>query len=258
LQGIGCNIVNVNDTSNFLAFLKELRSNPIGKNLTLSAAVYTKPFADATGQPSSDLAEFSQVLDHISIMNYDSKSTPTSGAGPDAPLVDSCAPTASQFGSARSALDSWTAAGIPAKQIVLGVPAYGHSFVIPPSVALAGQSNPTLGLYPPYVANNTHKGDRWDGDAGTDVCGNPVGPEGVYTFWGLMEEGFLNTDGTVRQGIDYRYDNCSQTVSKSCPLCFTNIILVPPCLLCILLPPFPHTSWYFKSTARLTEAILSF
>lgn len=216
LQGIGCNIVNADDTSNFLAFLKMLRSSSIGQNLVLSAAVYTKPFADTTGQPSTNLSEFSQVLDYISIMNYDTKSTPSSGAGPDAPLDDSCAPTASQFGSARSAVSAWTAAGIPANQIALGVPAYGHSFIIPPSVALSGQSNDaTLALYPTYTANSTRKGDRWDGDAGMDVCGNPVGPGGIYTYWGLIQEGFLNADGTVPGNIGYQYDNCSQTVSKS-------------------------------------------
>ncbi|KAF7782236.1 CAZyme family GH18 [Agaricus bisporus var. burnettii] len=220
LPGIGCNVFNANDTSNFLSFLKELRSSPIGRHLILTAAVYTKPFADNTGQPSNDLAGFSQVLDHITIMNYDTKSTPTTGAGPNAPLEDSCAPSASQSGSARSALNSWTAAGIPAHQILLGVPSYGHSFVIPSSVALSGQDNLTLGLYPPYVSNNTQKGDRWDGDAGTDVCGNPVGPGGVYTLWGLIEEGFLNTDGTTpflydqSKQVFVSYDNAMSFAAK--------------------------------------------
>ncbi|KAF9452782.1 glycoside hydrolase family 18 protein [Macrolepiota fuliginosa MF-IS2] len=214
LQGIGCNVVNPDDTSNFLTFLKELRSTSTGQGLVLSAAVYTKPFADTTGQPSAKLSEFSQVLDYITIMNYDTKSTPSSGAGPDAPLDDSCAPSGSQFGSAKSSVSAWTSAGIPANQIVLGVPAYGHSFVIPPSAALSGQStngNETLSLYPAYTANNTRKGDRWDGDGGIDVCGNPVGPGGVYTYWGLIDEGYLNADGTIPEGIDSDFDNCSQT-----------------------------------------------
>lgn len=212
LQGIGCNIVNSNDTSNFLAFLKELRST--SPNLVLSAAVYTKPFADTTGQPSTNLSEFSQVLDYIAIMNYDTKTTPSTGAGPNAPLDDSCAPSGAQFGSANSSVNLWTAAGIPANQLALGVPAYGHSFVIPPSVALSEQSNSaaTLSLFPVYTPNSTRKGDRWDGDSGIDICGNPVGPGGIYTYWGLVEEGFLNPDGTIPEKIASRFDNCSQTV----------------------------------------------
>jgi len=214
LQGIGCNIVNSNDTSNFLAFLKELRATSIGKSLVLTAAVYTKPFTDTTGQPSTNLSEFSEVLDHIAIMNYDTKSTPSTGAGPNAPLDDSCAPNGAQLGSAASSVNLWTAAGIPANQIALGVPAYGHSFVIPPSVTLSQQSNgaaTTLSLYPMYTPNSTRKGDRWDGDSGMDVCGNPVGPGGIYTYWGLIEEGFLNPDGTIPGKIASRFDNCSHT-----------------------------------------------
>ncbi|KXN90956.1 Acidic mammalian chitinase [Leucoagaricus sp. SymC.cos] len=212
LQGIGCNLVNSSDTSNFLDFLKELRSSSTGQNLILSAAVYTKPFADSTGQSSTNLSEFSHVLDYITIMNYDTKSTPSSGAGPDAPLDDSCAPTGSQTGSARASVSAWTAAGIPVNQIVLGVPAYGHSYIIPSSVTLSGEgSDTTLSLYPTYTANSTRKGDRWDGDGGLDVCGNTIGPGGIYTYWGLIQEGFLNSDGTIPDDINYRFDDCSQT-----------------------------------------------
>lgn len=220
LQGVGCNFVSSDDTSNFLAFLKELRATSAGKNLILSAAVYTKPFADATGQPSSNLSEFGPVLDHITIMNYDTKSTPSTGAAPNAPLDDSCAPSGSQTGSARSSVGAWITAGIPANQIVLGVPAYGHSYIIPPSVALSGQGSDTaVSLFPPYTANNTRKGDRWDGDGGLDVCGNLLGPGGTYTYWGLINEGFLNSDGTIPGDIKYRFDNCSQTVSRPPTLC---------------------------------------
>ncbi|KAG1806095.1 glycoside hydrolase superfamily [Suillus subaureus] len=37
-QGIGCNTISVHDTANFLAFLQELRQNPVAAKLTLSAA----------------------------------------------------------------------------------------------------------------------------------------------------------------------------------------------------------------------------
>jgi len=157
------------------------------------------------------------VLDYIAIMNYDVKSNPSVGAGPTSPLDDTCAPAGARFGSAVSAVKAWTAAGMPASQIVLGVPAYGHSFVILNSTSTGGASsetaqNSTLPAYPPYNATLEKHGDRWDGDSGLDVCGVMQGPGGVYTYWGLMEEGFLNKDGSPAEGIVYRFDECSQTV----------------------------------------------
>ncbi|TFK74291.1 glycoside hydrolase family 18 protein [Pluteus cervinus] len=210
VQGIGCNVVDPNDTSNFLSFLQELRSSPIGSKLILTAATYVTPFADTTGQPSSDVSQFSKVLDYITIMNYDMKSKPSTGAGPSSPLDDSCAPSAAQYGSATSAVTAWTKSGFPANQIVLGVPAYGHSWTVTPTDALP--SSPTvLAAYPSYDPSKEKVGDAWDGTGGVDVCGVSQGPGGIYTYWGLINEGFLQQDGSVGGGIIYRYDNCSQT-----------------------------------------------
>ena len=69
--GIGCNEVSSADSENFLAFLQELRSQPAGQNLYLTAAVSTTPFVGPDGQPMTDVSQFAQVLDHIAIMNYD-------------------------------------------------------------------------------------------------------------------------------------------------------------------------------------------
>lgn len=212
LQGIGCNIINPNDTPNFLSFLQDLRKTSIGANITLSAATATIPFADSSGNPSTDISGFSKVLDYIAIMNYDVRSSP-SGLGPSAPIDDSCAPVGHQFGSAASAIKAWSGAGMPVNQIVLGVPGYGHSYQIAPNVAFAEGSNAALATYPPFDPAERLLGDRWDGDAGRDVCGAQQGPGGVYTYWGLIEEEFLNTDGSARDGVVYRYDNCSETVS---------------------------------------------
>jgi chitinase len=70
-QGIGCNTISANDTSNFLAFLQELRLDPIGAKLTISAAVALTPFKDASGNPSTDVSGFAEVFDYIALMNYD-------------------------------------------------------------------------------------------------------------------------------------------------------------------------------------------
>ena len=147
----------------------------------------------------------------ITIMNYDLPSNPTIGAGPSSPLNDNCAPMGARFGSAVSAVNAWTAAGMPSNQILLGVPAYGHSYVVPPTQI--SSSNVAQLSYPPFSLSLEQVGDSWSGNGGVlDVCGNVNGPGGTYTYWGLMQQGFLNTDGSVKDGIEYRFDGCSMTV----------------------------------------------
>ena len=143
-------------------------------------------------------------------MDYDLLSNPTIGAGPSSPLNDSCAPMSTRFGSAVSAVDAWTTAGIPRNQILLGVPAYGHSYVVPPTQI----SSPNVAhlSYPPFDLSLEQVGDSWSGDGGVDVCGHMNGPDGTYRYWGLMQQGFLNTNGSVKDGIGYRFDGCSMTV----------------------------------------------
>jgi chitinase len=210
-QGIGCNIISPNDSANFLSFLQEMRTQ--ASNLTLSAAVSIEPFVDASGSPSTDVSSFASSLDWIEIMNYDVFGTFSSVDGPNAPLNDSCATaTGSQQGSAVSAVAAWTQAGFPANQIVLGVPAYGHSYTVPQSAAVTGT---TLNIYTAFDTTNIPIGDSWDPPTTTaDICGNPPvgnGNSGVYNFWGLIEAGFLNEDGTVASGMDSLFDQCSQT-----------------------------------------------
>ncbi|KAG1725270.1 glycoside hydrolase family 18 protein [Suillus paluster] len=209
-QGIGCNIVSENDTANLLAFLEELRLNPVGANLTLSAAVALSPFYDATGSPSTDVTGFAKVLDYISVMNYDVWGSWSSTVGANAPLNDTCASFANQQGSAVSAVKAWTDAGMPTNQIVLGVPSYSHSFSVPPSDAFVSGKK-TLAAYPAFNGSNQPLGDAWDATGGLDVCGVYEGSGGTFNFWGLIDGGFLTEKGKPAEGIYYRYDECSQT-----------------------------------------------
>lgn len=142
-------------------------------------------------------------------MNYDIWGSWSATVGPNAPLNDSCAP--SPEGSAVSAVKAWSSAGFPTQKIVLGVASYGHSFYVTTSSALNASGN--LNLYPPFNKTLQPAGDKWDQTAGgVDVCGNPNVVGGVFDFWGLIDGGFLKADGTVASGIDYVFDNCSQTV----------------------------------------------
>ncbi|KAF8598081.1 glycoside hydrolase [Ceratobasidium sp. AG-I] len=212
--GIGCNAVSANDTSNFLAFLTELRTAL--PNTTFSAATSLAPFlsSDLT-TPSTNVSSFASVLDYIALMNYDVWGPWSSTVGPNAPLNDTCVANATQqVGSAVSAVKAWTDAGIPADQLVLAVASYGHSFSVPASDALTADN--TMVPYPPFNATARPAGDAWDpvpAVGEVDVCGNAVVQGGNWNFWGLVEGGFLNENGTVNAagGIVYRFDECSQT-----------------------------------------------
>jgi chitinase len=212
-QGIGCNTINTADTANLLAFLQELRASPCGEKLIISAASSILPWKDASGKPSADVSGFAKVLDWISVMNYDVWGSWSSAVGPNSPLDDTCAASANQQGSAVSAVAQWTAAGIPKNQIVLGVAGYGHSYTVSPTAAFQANSSSVLAAYPAFDSSKQPEGDKWDDTPGVDECGASQGYGGVFNFWGLVNAGFLTSEGQPAQGISYRFDNCSQTVS---------------------------------------------
>ncbi|KAF7348538.1 Glycoside hydrolase family 18 protein [Mycena venus] len=214
--GLSCNVVNPDDSANFLLFLQELRSQPAAKNLVLTAAVGIAPFVGSDGQPMDDVSQFAAVLDRIAIMNYDVWGSWSPTVGPNAPLNDSCAPAADQDGSAVSAVNAWTTANFPANQenlksqITLGVAAYGHSFSVTPSAAINKMGS--IALYPSFDSSVQPIGSAdTPGDTSLDPCGDPNGVSGIFTFAGLIAGGFLNSNGTAANGIGYVFDSCSQT-----------------------------------------------
>lgn len=229
-KGIGCNTLSPQDSANFLSFIQEVRQ--LASNFTLSAAVHILPWDDANSTPLTDVSAYAKVLDQIGqprrflvlfplayinlipeIMNYDVYGSFSTVTGPNSPLNDSCVPTADQQGSAVTAVNAWTKAGFPANKIVLGVAAYGHSFTVAPSAALTGN---TLNIYTAFDKYNIPNGDSWSPPTtAPDECGNPPvgnGNSGLFNFWGMIDNGFLNQNGTVAAGMNSLFDECSQTV----------------------------------------------
>ena len=209
-QGIGCNIINPDDTANFLLFLQQLREQ-VGNNFTISAAVTITPFMDSNGNPSSNVSGFASVLDYIAIMDYDIYGTWSDTTGPNSPLNDTCAPASARDGSAVSAVNAWQAAGIPAHQIVLGTPAYAHTFKVPNAAALVAGSTTELQLFTTFDKSNPPLGDSLDNTSSTDVCGNLEPQGGTWRFNSIIESGFLTENGTAAPQMVYTYDSCSQT-----------------------------------------------
>ncbi|KAM0211741.1 hypothetical protein ACHAQD_010151 [Fusarium lateritium] len=208
-QGLGCNEINDNDTSNFLKFLQELREDPVGEKLLLTAAGSLFPWNDKTGAASKNLDGFSDVLDYIMLMNYDLFGAWSPTAGPNAPLSRSCDPRNNQ-GAGDEGVAQWISAGMPASQLVLGVPAYGHGFSVNQTSAYG--SNHKLNLYPAQNSTDRFQGSSWDTDPLIDDCGNPSPPGGTYPFWSMITEAkFLDVYGNPAPGISHTWDNCSQT-----------------------------------------------
>ncbi|KAI3612028.1 glycoside hydrolase family 18 protein [Moniliophthora roreri] len=137
-QGIGCNTVNKDDSVHFLAFLQELRANPATAKYSLSTAVGVETFIHSSNNPSTDVSGFTKAFDHIVIMSYDVWGPWSDSVGHNAPLNDACAAGPKQQGSAISAVDKWSKAGMPKEKIVLGVPVYGHGFTVKKKDAFAG------------------------------------------------------------------------------------------------------------------------
>ncbi|KAF8592399.1 glycoside hydrolase family 18 protein [Ramaria rubella] len=122
--GAAGNIYTPSDTANFLAFLQLLRSL-LPERARISAATQVWPFMDADGSHSKDISAFAKVLDWVLLMNYDVWSS-SPQPGPNAPLSDACHNSTQPEANANAAIASWTAAGFPAQQIMLGLPAYGY------------------------------------------------------------------------------------------------------------------------------------
>ncbi|TFK20651.1 glycoside hydrolase [Coprinopsis marcescibilis] len=206
--GLPCNINSESDTQNFLTFLEELKADPVGSELSLTAAAHIAPF---TGAGISDLSGFAQVFDHLVIMGYDINGLWSTPAGANAPLKTCPGRTG---GSVEKAVDDWVAAGFPADKLVLGVPFYARSYIIPKESVI---QNDVLTTFNPAFDRATMPpvfGERetLETIAQTLECGQPAEtPSGIFTFNGLIATGYLNVSGEAAPGVFYAFDDCTET-----------------------------------------------
>ncbi|KAM0754841.1 glycoside hydrolase, partial [Meredithblackwellia eburnea MCA 4105] len=139
--GADGNEVSTKDTANFLLFLQALRTS-LGTDKLISACTTQTAFLGADGSPLTDVSAFGEVLDHILVMNYDvwgASSTP----GPNAPLSDACSGSLQPTANEESAIATWTAAGMPASKILMGVPSYGYISSSTKTTLVHKRSEPT-------------------------------------------------------------------------------------------------------------------
>nr|ADX07298.1 putative chitinase [Flammulina velutipes] len=194
-QGESANVVSHQDALNFLAFLRVLRAAlPAGAIIT--AATQPVPFVGEDGQPMRDVSEFATLLDWILIMNYDvysSSSTP----GPNAPFYDACHNSTQPEANAVGAFNAWNAAGVPASQMVLGIPSYGY---LSTSTATTLRSR--------FIARQTSSA----------LVADDNKPEGQIQFRSLVSQNALVLNSTsavvsfvAGEGFVREWDECSST-----------------------------------------------
>ncbi|KAH9813273.1 family 18 glycoside hydrolase [Melampsora americana] len=216
VQGLGCNLLNKDDSQNFLSFLKVLRSK-LGSRSRLSAAVSVHGFMSSDGTNYlNDTSAFSRELDFLTIMAYDLYGPSFSQvAGPNAPLFDTCSEPNFRY-SVSQAIKQWTSTGTPARKLILGLPAYGYGYTtlsnkLAPT-NFSGKSGVTSQLFQPSSPTVPPAGKTADVGGSKDVCGNITKAGGQWLFKELSQTGKLSTDGQKGlQGYERHYDNCTHT-----------------------------------------------
>lgn len=120
-----------------------------------------------------------------------------STSGPNAPLD-----TSNKYdGSVKDAVKSWSKAGIPKDQIVVGIPFYG--FVVKTTRAVTSSTGPYVKL----ASSSAVKGDKYD-ESSADACpGAKKSYSGAYQWRSIVSSGIQNN----KNGWKYIWDSTSVT-----------------------------------------------
>lgn len=207
-QGIGCNKISTADSANLLLFVKELRT-VMGTSKLITAAVGTSTFIGANGKPLTDVSAYAKQMDYLNLMSYDLIGTWDTYSSSASPLK-----TCGSDASATSAVAAWTAAGFPASQLLLGIPAYATSFTTLSSTLATTTIDGYKTRIRQKISKTIPKGASSDSNAAyTDVCGvKSAGYSGQYGMKELISEGLLSSDElTGKGGYQRVWDTCSQT-----------------------------------------------
>ncbi|KAL6607696.1 hypothetical protein LY90DRAFT_132621 [Neocallimastix californiae] len=138
-----------NDTNNLLKLLQELRAS-IGYSKIISAAVPYNTF-EVNYKPLEDMSEFAELFDYINIMAYDFAGSWSSVTSHHSSLYSTVEDDSGY--SLAGAVKNWMNARFPATKIVVGIPAYGRSWI-------SGSSSNNGYLQRP--SNSHPKGDEED------------------------------------------------------------------------------------------------
>ncbi|GAA5846871.1 hypothetical protein JCM9279_004474 [Rhodotorula babjevae] len=171
-----------NDLKNYLEFFKTLRAK-IGSDKFISSDTSSGPWTGADGSPSTDLSEFGNVLDFITIMTYNAVTYSAAATGPNFALDSSCAPSTQQF-SYPAAVKSWTAAKFPANKIMLGLASYGYAWKVDSFTDGGGVDGATSSIY-------------------QKASGTLSASDGSKPYDKIISD--------FKKDMDYTFDDCSKT-----------------------------------------------
>ncbi|KAJ2773393.1 hypothetical protein IWQ56_001010 [Coemansia nantahalensis] len=195
-----------NDAANLLTFLGELRhaleSEFSGTRKLVALGVGVAPFAGPDG-PLRDVSAYAKVVDYINILAYDVNGPHGNTTGPNAPLNYQ-----SGRGSQASliaAVDSWTAAKFPAKQITAGVAFHGRA-----AVALDDMSQQSWDIYRPRDGA-IPKGDNDDGLWADGCTDKTPHYSGIWSYGNLRKQGVLSSPDTAAAPWRRSWDSASMT-----------------------------------------------
>ena len=140
--------------------------------------------------------------------------TASDNPGPNAPLSDACKNSTQPLANAYASVASWVAAGLPASQITLGVPAYGY---LQKSWASQLRQRDYIPPSADEIANMTSSLDKRQSGLVTVRNGGGGDNNGQVGFADLVKQGALALDSSnkfIGAGGFYReWDACSSTVS---------------------------------------------
>ncbi|KAJ2716641.1 hypothetical protein H4R19_000532 [Coemansia spiralis] len=204
--GDNCNVFDTkNDTPNYLVFLKALRkqfdsSFGAGKKL-ITIAIRVQPF-DVDGKPSSDVSEFAKVVDYGNLMQYDINGGWNNDTGPNAPF--NYEKGKGMQVSFVSAIDAWTKAGWPAKQLTAGLAFYGRATTANEDMTKDGKNQ--------YQSQQSTVplGDQEDAPW-FDACAGSTANSGTWQWKNLRSQGVLTSPTKAAAPWVRQWDSVSQT-----------------------------------------------
>lgn len=193
--GLAGNSVRPADKQNYTLLLQEVRNEldragaAVGKRYLLTIAAG----ASTSFMNNTELAKIAQICDWINIMTYDFHGSWDTYAGQNAPLYyDPADPYSGALTfNVDAAVKGFINNGVPANNIVLGMPFYGRG--------LGNSTSTTDGLYQPVSGESS---------TGTYEAGN-------YDYWDLAAN-YVNKNGYTRYWNDvtktpYLYNPATRT-----------------------------------------------
>ncbi|KAM0754495.1 hypothetical protein T439DRAFT_115128 [Meredithblackwellia eburnea MCA 4105] len=188
------NAYSPDDAVHFALFFRELRSQ-LAKGKLVTISVNMSGFKGANGQKLADNSFFAKYVDYVIVMGYDVVAAGWANgvSGPNAPLT-TCKSTTPTI---QAGIDYWVKSGVPACQVILGLPAFSHSFTLASSTLTATS----------YTLNGKTVSSKLFQKLATTA---PVDP--VYSYTNLISKGYLSSDATTgKNGFTRIWDTCTST-----------------------------------------------